>query len=205
MTEGGDTSASPDALGVLRIREIAVRAIAGITAIMVVMAALAYAFREPLVALSERFVDVLGGFGVALGFFLPDAFTIPMPNDAFTFFGLFGGIPFWEVVAWGSAGTLTGGLVGFGIGRLMQQTRWFQRFLARRGAEMHALVSRYGTWALLTAALTPIPYSIACWASGAVHMPLSRFLLVSLARIPRVAFYLWLMELGFVSFSGGGS
>ena len=37
-----------------------------------------------------------------------DAFTLPLPNDAFTFFGRAAGMPFWECVFWGSLGSLVG-------------------------------------------------------------------------------------------------
>jgi uncharacterized membrane protein YdjX (TVP38/TMEM64 family) len=46
------------------------------------------------------------------------------------------------------------------------------------------------------AAITPLPYSIFCWAAGAGKLPFRRFLLVSLLRIVRVAGYLYLIQLG---------
>ena len=54
--------------------------------------------------------------------------------------------------------------------------------------------NRYGVVALGVAALTPLPYSIICWACGATGMRLSIFLTVSLLRIPRVFAYLWFIE-----------
>ena len=39
-------------------------------------------------------------------------------------------------------------------------------------------------------------YSVACWGSGALNMRFKTFFLISLLRIPRVAFYLVLIDQG---------
>lgn len=188
-------------LGTLRVGALAIKAIGALVVLMVILGLLAYTVHDPLVALAERFVAIAGPPGIALGFFLPDAFTLPIPNDAFSFFGLIGGIPFWTCVLWACLGTLVGGSLGFFLGRWLSHTETFRRMMAQRGREVTLLVERYGVRALLFAALTPLPYSIACWAAGACGMRFFTFFLVSLSRIPRVIFYLWLIEQGFVTFA----
>lgn len=201
----GDRELTDDELlGTLRVGDLALKAVGALVLLMGVLAILAYTVHDPLVAMAEAFVDIAGPPGIALGFFLPDAFTLPIPNDAFSFFGLIGGIPFWTCVKWACLGTLTGGSVGFFLGRWLSHTRAFRRMMARRGREVTLLVDRYGVRALLFAALTPLPYSIACWAAGACEVPFRTFFLVSMARVPRVIFYLWLIEQGFVSFARAG-
>ena len=158
-------------------------------------------FREPLFEISRLFVELFRGPGVAVGFFLPDAFTIPLPNDAFSTFGLAGGMGFWEVVLWATAGSLLGGNVGYLCGRALRRTAWMRRFLQHRGAAIELLLRRYGALALAAAAITPLPYSIACWASGALKMRFDLFLAVSLLRFVRVAGYLYLIDLGLVAVS----
>lgn len=164
--------------------------------VMIVIGGILYVFREPLQEFAKVFVKELQGVGVAAGFFIPDAFTIPLPNDAFTVLGLMGGLGFWEVVMWGSIGSIAGGSVGWLIGRRLSQTSWFKRIMAKRGAEISGLVEKYGTVALLVAALTPLPYSLACWATGAGGMSYQRFILISSVRVVRVALYLWLIKEG---------
>jgi len=185
----------------LDLRTIVIRMVVGIIVIVIVVGAAAYLLRQPIMDASKGFVSAFGGWGVAAGFFLVDGFTLPFPNDAFSLLGLKGNISFWMVVFWASLGSYVGGLVGYGIGVMLRRTAWFIRFMNGRGAEVYALIRRYGLVALAIAALTPIPYSIACWASGAVQIRMSHFLLVSLLRIPRIAFYLWLIELGFITFT----
>ncbi len=186
----------------LDYRGLAIRFVVGVLLMMVALASVAFIFREPLERLSHRFVTTFGGPGVTVGFFLPDAFTLPVPNDAFSFFALVGGMPFWQIVGWATLGSWAGGHVSFALGRGLGHTRRVASFLERRGAEVHGLVRRYGVWALILAAVTPIPYSIGCLAAGALHMPYRNFALVSLLRMPRIAFYLYLIELGVVSVTG---
>jgi membrane protein YqaA with SNARE-associated domain len=178
---------------------VLVRLAVGVVLLIGAVGALGYAFHAEIVAISAGFLDTFGPLGIAIGFFLPDAFALPFIHDAFSFFGLVGGMGFWEVVAWASTGSLLGGAVGYWLGGRMAHTVWFQQVMAGRGAEAHALIDRYGIAAVAIGALSPFPYSIVCWASGALAMDFRVFLAVSLLRIPRVAFYLWLIQLGFMT------
>lgn len=176
--------------------------VVGFGALFLAVWLLLYFQQARVVALSEWFVARLGGPGVALGFFIPDAFTVPLPNDAFTMFGRLGGMGFWTVVAWGSAGSILGGSAGWAIGYWgLSRMPALRRYFERKGAVILERVQRAGLVALAVAALTPVPYSITCWAAGAVKMPFGSFLAVSSLRIVRVAFYLWLIEVGVVSLS----
>lgn len=185
----------------LSIRKVVITAALGVAGFTVFVAVLGWLFREPLLSVGRWFVDNFGGPGIAVGFFFPDAFTVPVPNDAFTAFGLWGGMPFWEVVAWGSLGSLCGGSVGWLIGRyFIARSERLAAFMRRRGGDqMRAQINRGGRWFLAVAAVTPVPYSITCWAAGATELPYWQFIVVSLLRIPRVAVFLWLIQQGFVS------
>ena len=89
--------------------------------------------------------------------------------------------------------------MGYLIGSRLSHTTWFKRIMDRHGKDAHALVVRYGSTAVAIGALTPLPYFIVCWAAGALDMRYRRFIGWSLLRIPRVAGYLWLVDLGFLS------
>lgn len=152
---------------------------------------------------AREFVRITGGPGVAMGFFLPDAFAAPIPNDIFTVFGRMGGMPFWNVVAWGTLGSLSGGCTGWLIGRYaIGRSRWLQGWMQQKGGDTLERIRRRGAWFLAFAAITPLPYSLACWGAGLVRMPFTLFLGVSLLRAVRVALYLWLIEQGVVSLGG---
>ncbi len=188
----------------LDLRRVLAGAVLGMMGFTLVAALLGWLFRAPLLELGRVFVDNFGGVGIAVGFFFPDAFTMPVPNDAFTAFGLWGGMSFWRVVAWGSLGSLAGGSTGWAIGRyLLARSERLQAFIRRRGGEeMRAHLVRGGRWFLAIAAVSPVPYSVTCWAAGATRMPYAEFIAISLLRIPRVAAFLWLIQQGFVSVNG---
>lgn len=179
-------------------RALVIRALVAIVGLVVLVGGLALLWRDELVNLGAVFVEELGLGGLFLGFFLPDAFPLPLPHDVFSGLCLIGGVSFWTIVGVASGASLSGGSIGFLIGRRLSHTARFKRIMERHGADAHALVSRYGGPAVAIGAITPLPYFIVCWAAGALHMSYGKFMLWSVWRIPRVAGYLWLVQLGFL-------
>lgn len=184
---------------VMSPRRLLISSLSVLAVLMAVVAIVGYFFRGPLLDVSKMFVDALGGMGVALGFFIPDAFTLPLPNDVSSVLGLAGGLSFLEVTAWASAGSLVGGTVGYWIGRYLRSTATVSRILLRGGGMAQRVLDRYGMTAVAVAAITPLPYSIFCWAAGAGRLDFRAFFLVSQLRILRVAGYLYLIQLGLFS------
>ena len=195
-----DDRAAPQVEAPLDLRRVLVGAMLGVMGFTVLAAVLGWLFHEPAIELGRWFVGNFGGPGIAIGFFFPDAFTVPIPNDAFTAIGLFGGMNFMEVVFWGSVGSLAGGSTGWAIGRyLLARSKRLQDFIERRGGEqIRAQLIRGGRYFLAIAAVSPIPYSVTCWGTGATKMPYWEFFLISLLRIPRIAGVLWLVQQGFM-------
>jgi len=56
------------------------------------------------------------------------------------------------------------------------------------------LFSRYGLYAVILAAFTPIPFSTVCWIAGIFEMDRKLFFIGTLWRVPR--FLLWFLVLG---------
>ena len=180
-------------------RRLLATTLLGLLGLMAVIAVLGVYFRAPLLTLSEAFVELLGGPGIAVGYLIPDAFTVPVPNDAFGVFGIAGGVGFWEVVFWGTLGSVTGGCLGWFIGRRLRGTAVIARFMNGRGRGIETLVRRYGVLVVAVAAVTPLPYSLSAWAAGAVRLPFFTFVAVSMLRVVRVAGTLYFIELGLLS------
>lgn len=194
------TAPSPEAIAADRawVRRSLLRMAVGLVVLLTAVAVFVALYEEPIRAASQRFVEVAGGPGIALGWFLPDVAPLPILPDAFTTAGLIGGMGFLEVVLWGTLGSIAGGSAGYAFGRLLPNTAMYQRVMAGRGARAGELVERYGAAALAFAALSPLPFSLACWAAGALAMPLPRFFAVAALRFVRISSYLYLLQLGFV-------
>lgn len=174
------------------------RTAAGLALIVVVIFAAALLWKERVVAGAVAFVDLLGPWGVALGFFLPDLTALPLPHDVFLAAGRLGGLSFGTLVVWASTGSILGGLGAWGAGRAVAGTAWFERRDGPKIERARRLFDRYGAWALGVSALTPLPYSLLAWISGGLGMGIARFAAISLLRIARVALYLWIIDKGFV-------
>ena len=165
----------------------------------VVLGGLSLFFRVQLLWVSAAFVDALGAGGVFLGWFIADGLTVPLPVDVFLALGLLGGLGVWEVFIAATLGSVLGALTGFFLGGSLRRFAWFERWWVQRGAVAEDLVERHGVTALVVAALSPLPFSIVCWAAGALRMPLRRFLPVCALRLIRVGVYLALIHGGLLS------
>ena len=175
-------------------KRILIQTIIALVGLAVGLTALSHFFRPEMESLSRQFIDWAGVWGVGLGFMIPDALTLPIPPDTFLVAGHLGGLAFWPMTLWGGLGSVLGGTSGFLMIRTLSKRPMIQRWLEgkiKRGANF---MERYGLLALALAALTPLPYSLVCWACGATKVRTVPFILVSLLRVPRVAIYLLIIE-----------
>ena len=189
------TDAATDDLGLRKLLMQTVLGLIGLLAIFLVVGAVFY---QQLVTLGTWTVTHLGGPGLVIAFFVLDAVWLPIPHETFSGLALVGGMGLVEITAWATLGSLMGGAAGFGVAKRIHHHAWFQRFLRGRAKQAMAIVERYGGWGLAIGALTPLPYVWTTWAAGALDMPWRQFLPISLLRIPRIAFYVYLMQLGFL-------
>lgn len=153
--------------------------------------ALGLAFGKRLEALAVRAEETLGLAGLVLTVFAADSFTLPVPPDVALLVVAHGPRSeawYWVVPLLGAV-SMCGGLLSYGIGSrlaaLPSVTR-LRRVLAGRHA---ALVRRYGWGAVALGAVTPLPFSITCYAAGALSLPLKGFVLACALRIPRFLLY----------------
>jgi membrane protein YqaA with SNARE-associated domain len=153
-----------------------------------------YFLRGWMEEVSQHFISVTGVWGVGLGFFFPDAFTLPIPPDTFLVAGLLGKLSFTQILFSASIGSILGGTLGFLMIRSLSTIPKVEQWLDQKVSKGKAFMNQYGLWALAIGALTPLPYSMMCWACGIVRVRFIPFFLISLLRIPRVALYILLIE-----------
>lgn len=191
-TTSADGQASSD---VVSPRALLLQTIGMLLVLGVALALISTFLKGPVEAWSRSFIGSVGAWGVGLGFFFPDAFTLPIPPDAFLLAGHAGKLPFWEIVWSASIGSIMGGLTGFLMIRAIADQPRAKRWIQKKLQSGQKIMDQYGRLALALAALTPLPYSVICWVCGATGMRLRPFILISLLRIPRVIGYLWFIQM----------
>ncbi len=91
-----------------------------------------------------------------------------------------------------TAGSVAGAVAGWGIGRWGGRPLLNRLFQAEKVQRVEQMYDRYGVWAVLLAAFTPIPYKVFTIASGVFRLGLVGFIGVSVigrgARFILVAF-----------------
>jgi uncharacterized membrane protein YdjX (TVP38/TMEM64 family) len=162
-----------------------------VVALLVLLAG-AWAFgaflRDEVSALANRVFLELGLTGLAALFLVSETIVSPLPPDAVLL--LVAGSDLaaqWQgpVVLLGLMSML-GGHLAWLLGRQLGQTGLIRRLLGHRHGRIVNLTRRYGLWAVVLAAATPLPWSVTSLTAGALHLPYGRFLLGSLPRAPRI-------------------
>lgn len=81
------------------------------------------------------------------------------------------------------------GIVGYWIGYRFSKTGLYKRVHERWLAPYDQKLKRYGGFLVIVGAVTPVPFSATCMLAGSVRLPFRYFLLITITRIVRFAFY----------------
>ncbi|MEM1348147.1 MAG: VTT domain-containing protein [Myxococcota bacterium] len=154
-------------------------------------------FKGPLTDLATWIAHTFGAVGILVALALSDTFFIPIPPDALLFAAAaspdISDLPM--MIAACVTSTACGSmayLIGPYIGRIPLLERRIEAYRPRG----EAMFAKYGVWAIALAAVSPLPYSMACWLAGIYKMPYKGFFVATLFRIPRIALYYALFLLG---------
>lgn len=170
------------------VRQLAI----GLVILLAGVAALAVVLNEPLTAFSEVFVTHFGLAGVFVGVIITDAFV--GTNEPLMLFAYAGGLGFMPIFVTASTASVLAGLLGWVLGGLLGRFAYVQNLFVRY--KINPFMQRYGFWAVTVAALTPFPFSVATWASGAARVSFWVVFAGSLFRIPKTLFYLGVIVFG---------
>lgn len=140
--------------------------------------------------LSEEF----GYLGVGIFVFLVDLFIVPTSPD----------VMFPLVMTWNpvvlllvmSAASSAGGFCGYLLARRLGSLNSLDHLLLHVRRRGEPFVRHYGAWAVVLAAVTPIPFSTVCWAAGLLKVPVMQVAPAVLARLPRMVIYYLLIRIG---------
>jgi membrane protein YqaA with SNARE-associated domain len=93
--------------------------------------------------------------------------------------------------------SVVAGMLGWCLGRWLRHLKFFQRLFGQFNEEQRTFIAKYGFWAIVLGAATPLPYSVSSWTAGALGVHWSTVLAASiLFRIPFIIYYLVIASTG---------
>lgn len=161
-----------------------------------IVVAAGYLFRAPLEELARWLISDLGYAGLFAGVFAADAFTFPVPPDAYLLISIAGGADVAATLIACSAASVLAGNLAYAIGPYIERVPILRGKLEEFRPRGEYLFEKWGIRAVAISALTPVPFSIVSWLAGIYQMRYRDFFFASLFRIPRIAGYYALYAYG---------
>ncbi len=134
-------------------------------------------FFESLIAFSQWFSETYGLFGTFIISIL-ESFIFPVPTAVIiapvTAFGI---DPLLITLA-ATSGSVLGALIGYGLGLRLGRPvaeKLFKKHIQR----VERWFDRWGEWAVLIAAFSPIPFKVFTWTAGMFRLDIRKFLIAS--------------------------
>ena len=178
------------------IRENLVKAVGALLLFTVLLGVLGYFLEDELVRATNWVVTQIGFPGLCLLLLLTDGLVTPFPPDAILLVIAKSRLAeHWlgYVLVLGSI-SAAAGCLGWCIGRWLGHIPWVAARLAPFKALHGDFIRKYGFWAIVIGAITPLPYSLTCWGAGVVGL---RFMTVftasALFRVPRFILFYWVI------------
>ena len=190
-----DSNAVPGLSSVLNRGHI-IRLLIGFLIVFIIASVCGLWFKDPIGRFATLAVNNFGTLGL-FGFVLAiDSFPTPFSYAPIMLLAIEGGISVAVVFFVSSLASMSGGLIGYTIGRLIGLPKKIEAWLLRKHPEQFTLLRRYGAHGVALVAALPLPFALGTWTAGAMRVSLGGVLLASLVRIPKTAFYIILITAG---------
>lgn len=179
--------------GSIRWKKLLFRTIIGIAFVIAILLIYEYFFGVVGTtndSIAQRLYEQMGTSGVFLFVLIVDTFIVPMTVD----------VMYPLVIAWspikimmvlGTASFL-GGILGYWIGRFLSRIKFIDRLVDKLVGSHKVFIDDHGAWAIVLAALSPLPYSTICWAAGALKVDNRKIILACIARYARMLIYYYI-------------
>jgi membrane protein YqaA with SNARE-associated domain len=168
----------------------------GVGVMMVVAGLSGLLLQQPLRTFGSWTMDQFGLWGLFFGTMFTDSSPLPLTNEPLMMLALAAGVSPLTILWVVSTASVIAGFVGYACGSMVARHPRLRAWILSRSPELAQWMKNRGGLAVAVAALLPIPYSLATWSAGIVHTPLRAVALGTLFRIPKTAFYLALIWLG---------
>ncbi|MFT7518348.1 MAG: membrane protein YqaA with SNARE-associated domain [Kiritimatiellia bacterium] len=186
----------PAAIGMRLSWSLLGQAALGLLAILGVAGLVGWLFRAPIMWAGSWFIDTFGLAGLGFATLVIDAFPLPLSNEPLMVLALGGEVSIWMILLVMASASTLAGMVGYGLGRTFGAMTPLGGWISRRYPGLQIFMRRWGALGVAIAAATPIPFSLATWTAGMTKVNPGKVLLASTVRIPKTAFYLWLVAQG---------
>jgi len=143
--------------------------------------------RDQLLSISQWITESLGGWGIFFVTFTLD--MIPLPASLDLLLPLTISWDPWVLLPLLSIASISGGHAAFYLGRYASKWGFIHKWSEKIRIKGEGVVKRYGFWAVVIAAITPLPFSATCWIAGMARLGKRAFFLASLFRIPRIVIF----------------
>lgn len=147
--------------------------------------------------IGEELVHRFGYPGVFIATLFLDTFITLISPDIILFVSIAGGMNTFWALATVSLASIIGGNIGYLIGKFLGHREMVLKRIGPYEKRGKFLMKRYGLWAVIIGAMTPIPFSAVCWIAGMLGMKYSHFMAGVIWRIPRFLLWYIVLSLGF--------
>jgi membrane protein YqaA with SNARE-associated domain len=183
-------------------RKLLLKAGLGLGVILAISYICGVFFREPIIYAGKTALERFGLAGIFCAVIVTDASPLPLTNEPLIFLALGAEVTartiFWVI----SAASVTAGMVGYGAGRLLGDGTRLGKWLREKYPGFDAFMQRYGAYGVAICALLPIPFSLSTWTAGMMRIRVHEVFAACLMRIPKTAFYVWLIAQGWAAGAG---
>ncbi len=169
--------------------------------IILLLILLRYTLGDYMEQYGKELVDRFGYGGMFAATLIMDTFIMPISPDIIIFLSIAGHVnTFWAIFTI-TAASMLGGNIGYFIGRFLGNREFVTKRLGKYERKGRYLMKKYGLWAVIIGAMTPIPFSAICWLAGMLDMKYTHFLAGVSWRIPRFLLWYIIIGLGFKGLS----
>jgi len=178
------------------IQKNLIKALVTLGAFFVALALIGVVFEDELTRGTAWVVEHVGFLGMCLILLVTDTLVTPFPPDILLVVIAHTELAdnwFRYVLILGMI-SVVAGMLGWTIGRWLAHFPFAQRLFGEFRDDHREFIRRYGFWAVVIGATTPLPFSATCWGAGILGLRWTTVLAAAvLFRIPRFLLYYWLI------------
>lgn len=187
------------------VRKNLIKAIIALAVFIFVIGGLSVWLEQEIILITNAVVDRIGFFGLCLILLITDTLVTPFPPDVLLLViansPLAEHWPFYVLIL--GCVSVCAGMIGWKIGQKLGGTGLAKRLFGDVQPEHREFIQKYGFWAIVLGAITPLPFSVTCWIAGILKIRWQVVLAAAvLFRIPRFVLYYWLI-ISTTQFFGG--